>query len=358
MDSGGRTDAEAAGHLDLERARELFEASTDFTIGARGGVRDRRPRDASSCAHRFEDLYAACLQDELLAESAAGELIASEIEIRSGRAESFAEAMELQREHRARLFALAEGMGLALAATGTHPWAELPGPADHRHAPLRAASRGAPLGGAAKQHLEPSRPRGRARRRSRGRRLRPPARRAARRCWRCRRTRRSSMAATPACTRCAPRSSPAPSRAAGSTSRSGAGTPTRDFIDAPGPHRLDRRGDPALVERPPPPRLRHRRGADLRRADAGRGVVRARGPDHRLRRAERARLRRGPAPRAAGPARDRGEPLARDPPRDGRQDDRLRPRRGDRRPARRSSGCSSGPRRPASPWASTSRCRS
>ena len=73
--------------------------------------------------HRFEDLYAACLQDELLAESAAGELIASEIEIRSGRAETFAEAMELQREHRARLFALAEGMGLALAATGTHPWA-------------------------------------------------------------------------------------------------------------------------------------------------------------------------------------------------------------------------------------------
>jgi carboxylate-amine ligase len=31
--------------------------------------------------------------------------------------------MERQREHRARLFALAEGMGLALAATGTHPWA-------------------------------------------------------------------------------------------------------------------------------------------------------------------------------------------------------------------------------------------
>jgi carboxylate-amine ligase len=31
--------------------------------------------------------------------------------------------MELQREHRARLFALAEEIGLALAATGTHPWA-------------------------------------------------------------------------------------------------------------------------------------------------------------------------------------------------------------------------------------------
>src|SRR5262249_8627695 len=52
------------------------------------------------------------------------ELIASEIEIRSGRAESFAEAVAMQRERRDRLFALVGGMGLALAATGTHPWAD------------------------------------------------------------------------------------------------------------------------------------------------------------------------------------------------------------------------------------------
>ena len=56
---------------------------------------------------------------------------------------------------------------------------QLPGSADHRHPALRAAARGAPLGRPAKQHLEPSRPRGRAGRRSRGRRLRPPAGRAA-----------------------------------------------------------------------------------------------------------------------------------------------------------------------------------
>ena len=59
----------------------------------------------------------------MLAESAAGELIAAEIEIRSGRAESFAEAVALQRERRGRLFELVEGMGLALGAMGTHPWA-------------------------------------------------------------------------------------------------------------------------------------------------------------------------------------------------------------------------------------------
>jgi carboxylate-amine ligase len=121
-DSGGRSDAEAAGHLDLGRVRELFDATTDFTIGLEEEFAIVDP-ESLELRHRFEDLYAACQQDERLAQSAAGELIASEIEIRSGRAETFAGAMDLQREHRARLFALAEGMGLALAATGTHPWA-------------------------------------------------------------------------------------------------------------------------------------------------------------------------------------------------------------------------------------------
>ena len=60
-----------------------------------------------------------------------------------------------------------------------------------------------------------------------------------------------------------------------------------------GPHRLDRRGDPALVERPPAPRLRHRRAADLRRADArARSRSALAGADRGLHRAERARLRR------------------------------------------------------------------
>ena len=56
----------------------------------------------------------------MLAESAAGELIASEIEIRSGRAESFAEAVAAQQERRNRLFGLVEGMGLG-AGRDRHP---------------------------------------------------------------------------------------------------------------------------------------------------------------------------------------------------------------------------------------------
>ncbi len=108
--------------LDLDLARERFESSTDFTIGLEEEFAIVEPASLE-LAHRFEDVYAACLQDQVLAESAAGELIASEIEIRSGRAESFAEAMALQQERRARLFELVAGMGLGLAAMGTHPWA-------------------------------------------------------------------------------------------------------------------------------------------------------------------------------------------------------------------------------------------
>ncbi|HEY3491450.1 MAG TPA: YbdK family carboxylate-amine ligase [Solirubrobacterales bacterium] len=109
--------------LDLDLAREKFESSQDFTIGLEEEFAIVDPRTLE-LEHRFEDVMAACQQDEVLAESAAGELIASEVEIRSGRAETFAEAVSLQRERRTRLFDLVGGMGLGLAAMGTHPWAD------------------------------------------------------------------------------------------------------------------------------------------------------------------------------------------------------------------------------------------
>ena len=108
--------------LDLEGVRERFEASTDFTIAIEEEFALLDPRTLELSA-RFEELFEASQQDETLAGSAAGELIDSEIEIRSGRCGSFAELVGRQRERRARLFGLAEGMGIALAATGTHPWA-------------------------------------------------------------------------------------------------------------------------------------------------------------------------------------------------------------------------------------------
>jgi carboxylate-amine ligase len=108
--------------LDLDRARETFESSTDFTVGLEEEFAILDPATLE-LEHRFEEVYAACQDDEVLAESAAGELIASEIEIRSGRAESFADAVALQCRRRSRLFDVVEEMGLALGATGTHPWA-------------------------------------------------------------------------------------------------------------------------------------------------------------------------------------------------------------------------------------------
>ena len=109
--------------LDLDLAREKFESSQDFTIGLEEEFAIVNPQTLE-LEHRFEDVYAACQEDEILAESAAGELIASEVEIRSGRSETFAEAVERQRERRARLFGVVGGLGLTLAAMGTHPWAD------------------------------------------------------------------------------------------------------------------------------------------------------------------------------------------------------------------------------------------
>src|SRR5262249_16811959 len=60
----------------------------------------------------------------VLRDAIAGELISSEIEIRSGRGADVHDAISLQREARARLFALCASRGVALGATGTHPWAD------------------------------------------------------------------------------------------------------------------------------------------------------------------------------------------------------------------------------------------
>jgi carboxylate-amine ligase len=107
--------------LEMPRVREVFEASTDFTIGIEEEFAILDP-DTLSLAQRFEEFRDAAASDPVLSESIAGELIKSEIEIRSGRGESFADATELQREARARLFRLAAERGALLAATGTHPW--------------------------------------------------------------------------------------------------------------------------------------------------------------------------------------------------------------------------------------------
>jgi carboxylate-amine ligase len=109
--------------IDLHSARAAFESSTDFTVGLEEefAVLDLAGLDMVG---RFEELRDAAAGDPVLGPSIAGELISSEIEIRSGRGEDFAAARAAQRERRRRLFALAADRGIALGATGTHPWAD------------------------------------------------------------------------------------------------------------------------------------------------------------------------------------------------------------------------------------------
>ena len=107
--------------LDTKRSREIFESSQDFTVGLEEEFQILDP-STRSLAHRFGELNAAAMEDEVLAASVAGDLIESEIEIRSGKGESFDAATASQREARTRLFRLAAANDALLGATGTHPW--------------------------------------------------------------------------------------------------------------------------------------------------------------------------------------------------------------------------------------------
>jgi carboxylate-amine ligase len=110
--------------IDADRAAESFAAATDFTVGIEEefAVLDAGTLDLVPRFEELRDLAAA--EDPLLSEAIAGELISSEIEIRSGRGEDLADALARQRELRQRLFGLAAGRGIALGATGTHPWSD------------------------------------------------------------------------------------------------------------------------------------------------------------------------------------------------------------------------------------------
>ena len=110
--------------IDLAASEEVFATSIDCTVGIE---EEFAVLDAASLdmVPRFEELRdIAVAEDPTLAEAIAGELISSEIEIRSGRAEDVHDALRRQRDMRARLFGLAESCGIALGATGTHPWAD------------------------------------------------------------------------------------------------------------------------------------------------------------------------------------------------------------------------------------------
>jgi carboxylate-amine ligase len=101
-------------------AREQFEEAEDFTVAVEEEFAVLDP-DTLELSNRFEELQAAA-RGTALEPHLVGELIASEVEIRTGRCDGFEDAAALLGERRAQLRELAEPLGIALAGTGTHPW--------------------------------------------------------------------------------------------------------------------------------------------------------------------------------------------------------------------------------------------
>ena len=104
----------------LRFAREQYESAQDFTVAIEEEFAVLDP-ETLDLTNRFEDLQSAA-QGTPLEEHLVGELIASEVEIRTGRCDTFDEAAARLGERREQLHELGEEVGVGLAATGTHPW--------------------------------------------------------------------------------------------------------------------------------------------------------------------------------------------------------------------------------------------
>jgi carboxylate-amine ligase len=107
--------------IDLDLAQDVFAASTDGTVGVEEEFAILDPQTLDMVP-RFEELRDSAPPE--LAQHITGELIRSEIEIVSGRGEDLADALARQRGARRHLFAHAAASGVALGASGTHPWAD------------------------------------------------------------------------------------------------------------------------------------------------------------------------------------------------------------------------------------------
>jgi carboxylate-amine ligase len=104
----------------LARNREAFESGTDLTVAVEEEFALLDP-ETLELTNRFESLKEAADQTDF-ADHVVGELIASEVEIRTGRCNGFQEAAATMQQRRSQIHALAREQQLALGATGTHPW--------------------------------------------------------------------------------------------------------------------------------------------------------------------------------------------------------------------------------------------
>ena len=105
----------------LLEARERFDAGTDFTVAVEEEFALLDPVSLD-LVNRFEEVQAAAAGTPA-EHNLAGELIASEAEMKTGRLETFADVPATIAYRRAQLAGLVEPLGLTLGATGSHPWA-------------------------------------------------------------------------------------------------------------------------------------------------------------------------------------------------------------------------------------------
>jgi carboxylate-amine ligase len=104
----------------LAASRAAFETVPDFTVAVEEEFALLDP-GTLGLVDRFEEVQAAAKGTDV-EPHLVGELIASEVEIRTGRCDTFAEAAEKLGERRVQLRGLTDGLGVGLASTGTHPW--------------------------------------------------------------------------------------------------------------------------------------------------------------------------------------------------------------------------------------------
>jgi carboxylate-amine ligase len=104
----------------ITSAQEGFETGRDFTVAVEEEFAILDP-ETLGLVNRFEEMQAGAAGTPL-EEHLVGELIASEIEVRTGRCESFGEAAAAMGERRRQLLELAGRFDVKLGATATHPW--------------------------------------------------------------------------------------------------------------------------------------------------------------------------------------------------------------------------------------------
>ena len=114
-------DEQKIGYVELLAAsKAAFEDVPDFTVAVEEEFALLDP-STLGLVNRFEDVQQAAAGTDL-EPHLVGELIASEVEVRTGRCDTFADCMERVSERRAQLRSLVDPLGIALSSTGTHPW--------------------------------------------------------------------------------------------------------------------------------------------------------------------------------------------------------------------------------------------